>query len=188
MRPTSVTQSAAGPSAWVPVDYLAIAFGIGFGCSVSSGASLTYTVQHTFDDLGPGSPGTTPTTGFHYPTGGISQTTTTITVTDANHGLSVGDFVQLQGCGSGMDGAYTVASVTNANVYTLTSAVSQSATASSAGFVCGARVYNHPVVVGATARQDGNYAFPIRAMRVNVTAWTSGSVSLTVLQGVGAAG
>lgn len=188
MRPATVSMSAAGFSPWVIVDYLAIAFGIGFGCSVSSGASLTYTVQHTFDDPGPGSPGTTPTTGFHYPTGSIVQAGTTITVTDANHGLSVGDFVQLQGCGFGLDGPYNVASVTSTSVYTLTSGVSQNVTASTAGFVNGMRVYNHPVVVGATARQDGNYAYPIRAMRLNVTAYTSGSVSMTVLQGVGAAG
>ena len=37
-------------------------------------------------------------------------------------------------------------------------------------------------LVGATANQDGNIFFPIRAIRVNVTAGT-GSVEFTVLQG-----
>ena len=42
--------------------------------------------------------------------------------------------------------------------------------------------FTHSLVTGKTSNQDGNYAFPIRAMRLNVTAGT-GSVTLTVLQG-----
>ncbi len=34
-----------------------------------------------------------------------------------------------------------------------------------------------------TANDDGNYAFPIRATRLNVTAFTSGSATLTIIQG-----
>lgn len=43
--------------------------------------------------------------------------------------------------------------------------------------------FDHSSVSG-TADKDGNYAFPVRAVRLNVTAWTSGSAKLTVLQGV----
>lgn len=42
--------------------------------------------------------------------------------------------------------------------------------------------FTHATVTGKTANQDGNYAFPIRAMRLNVTAGT-GSVTITILQG-----
>lgn len=42
--------------------------------------------------------------------------------------------------------------------------------------------FTHTSVANKTANQDGNYAFPIRAMRINVTAGT-GSVTITVLQG-----
>jgi archaellum component FlaF (FlaF/FlaG flagellin family) len=40
--------------------------------------------------------------------------------------------------------------------------------------------FNHAVVNGATANTDGNYAFPIAAMRLNVTAGT-GSVTINIL-------
>lgn len=42
--------------------------------------------------------------------------------------------------------------------------------------------FKHSVLVGQSANRDGNYAFPIRAIRINVTAGT-GSVTLTILQG-----
>jgi hypothetical protein len=35
---------------------------------------------------------------------------------------------------------------------------------------------------GITADAQGNVFFPIRAVRLNVTAWTSGDVILTILQ------
>lgn len=43
--------------------------------------------------------------------------------------------------------------------------------------------FDHSVVTGKTASIDGNYAFPIRAMRLTCTAYTSGSGTLTILQG-----
>lgn len=42
--------------------------------------------------------------------------------------------------------------------------------------------FDHSTITGKTADQDGNYAFPVRAVRLNVTAWTSGDVSMTVIQ------
>ena len=42
--------------------------------------------------------------------------------------------------------------------------------------------FTHSTIVAQTTNKDGNYAFPIRAIRLNVTAGT-GSVTLTVLQG-----
>jgi hypothetical protein len=41
--------------------------------------------------------------------------------------------------------------------------------------------YDHPVVVSQSANMDGNYAFPVRGVRANITAGT-GSVIMTVLQ------
>ena len=43
--------------------------------------------------------------------------------------------------------------------------------------------FDHSVMTGLTANKDGNYAFPIRAIRLTCTAWTSGSGVLTVIQG-----
>lgn len=38
-------------------------------------------------------------------------------------------------------------------------------------------------VASATTNASGNYAFPVTAVRLNVTAYTSGTAVLTVLQG-----
>lgn len=40
--------------------------------------------------------------------------------------------------------------------------------------------FNHAFVVAQTANMDGNYAFPIAAMRLNVTSGT-GSVTINIL-------
>lgn len=42
--------------------------------------------------------------------------------------------------------------------------------------------FTHASIASATTSQDGNYAFPIRAVRLNVAA-TTGSVAMTVIQG-----
>jgi hypothetical protein len=42
--------------------------------------------------------------------------------------------------------------------------------------------FDHPDVTGETTNQDGNYAFPVRAIRLNVTAYTSGTAVLTLIQ------
>lgn len=43
--------------------------------------------------------------------------------------------------------------------------------------------FKHSTLVAQTANKDGNYAFPVRAVRVNNTAGT-GSTTLTILQGL----
>ena len=45
--------------------------------------------------------------------------------------------------------------------------------------------FDHPSVAAQTTNKDGNYAFPVRAIRLSVTAST-GSVTLTVIQAGGA--
>ena len=43
--------------------------------------------------------------------------------------------------------------------------------------------FKHSTLVAQTANKDGNYAFPIRAIRLNNTAGT-GDTTLTILQGL----
>jgi hypothetical protein len=50
MRPTSITVSSAASSAWIPVNYRQNSFLVGVGVVVPSG-TLTYKVQHTYDDI-----------------------------------------------------------------------------------------------------------------------------------------
>lgn len=58
--------------------------------------------------------------------GTYSQTTTTVTVTKSTHGYSVSDEVYLDfTSGDGVDGFYTIATVPDANTFTVTSTTSQ---------------------------------------------------------------
>lgn len=100
MKRQIIAKTGTGTTAWVPVDYGQAHFAIGFGV-VTSG-TVTYTIEHTFDD--------------------VFDSTVTPTA------------------------------------------------------------FSHEVLVGQTASQDGNYAFPIAAVRINVTAGT-GTATLTLLQG-----
>ena len=45
--------------------------------------------------------------------------------------------------------------------------------------------FDHSTIVTQTANKDGNYAFPITAVRLVVTAYTSGNVTATFLQSSG---
>lgn len=51
MRPIRVTVGAQTDSAAIPLDTYADPFNVGLAVVLSAGASLTYTVQHTFDDV-----------------------------------------------------------------------------------------------------------------------------------------
>lgn len=103
-RPIRKTLSAAGVSAPVPMDIHNPA-NISISVTLSAGASLTYTVEHTFDDV-------------------FANTFNPATAT----------------------------------------------------------WFPNATVAGETANQDGNYAFPVTAIRLNVTAYTSGSATLTIIQ------
>lgn len=102
MRPQSIAVSSQAASNPVPLDWKRTPFAIGFCVELSGGATLTYTVQHTFDDI--------------------------------NNGET-------------------------------------------------AVWFDHSSVTGKTANADGNYAFPVTAIRLNVTAYTSGTATLKALQG-----
>lgn len=47
--------------------------------------------------------------------------------------------------------------------------------------IANATWFDHPTVVSKSANQDGNYAYPIYALRLNVTAWSAGTATLTVI-------
>lgn len=44
--------------------------------------------------------------------------------------------------------------------------------------------WDHATIVGQTTKKDGNYAFPITAMRLSVTVSSGGTCSMTMIQGV----
>lgn len=179
MRPILVTLApAAAPAvtAWIPVNYLQVDFAISLAGIISSGASLTWQIQHTFDDPGP--QGLVDVK--------ITRAATVATVVHPNHHASVGDsIVVIEAGDANLNGTYDIASIVDANTYTYTVAN----TGATADIGCSKlnllRVFTHASLTGQTGRADGNYAFPIQALRGRVTVWASGTLDLLVLQGMG---
>ena len=104
MRPIVISQTGAGATAPVPMNQYTSPFNVGFGCIVSAGATVSYTVQHTFDDV-------------------FSPTFNPATAT----------------------------------------------------------WFNHSDVSSQTANTDGNYAFPVTAIRLNVGS-SNGTVTIKAIQ------
>lgn len=105
MRPVRVTLSSATSSNPIPLDTYADPFNVGFSVVLAPGSTLTYTVEHTFDDVF--APTFSPATATWFPNSGASAKTTSV---------------------------------------------------------------------------DGNYAFPVTAIRLRVSAYTSGAANFTVIQ------
>ena len=101
MRPQIFSQTGVGTSAWIPLDYKQSPFNVGFG--VVTNGTVTYDIEHTFDDVFDSS--ITPT------------------------------------------------------------------------------AFKHSYLTSQTTNKDGNYAFPINAVRINNTAGT-GTTTVTLLQGL----
>ncbi len=162
--------SAAGVSTWIFVDQRRKWLGIGLHVALSSGASLTYSVQHSFDNL------RAMFTDFT-----ATRVTTTVTVTKVNHGLSVGDYVYQEGVGAPMDGEHTVASVADLDTFTYTVANSGVTSAPNSRMAT-ARVFPNATLALLTASADGNYMFPPAVIRLKISTYGSGFADLTVIQ------
>ena len=177
MRPVSYTLSATGVGPWVPLDYNQSPFAVGLGVKLSAGAVLTYTVQHTFVDI---------FSLLRLTALTRAATVATITFSD-NVGLSVADWLNVQGAGAPFDGEYAVATVVGLNqvTYTVANTGPTSVLTQQGVGVAVARIFPHAVLAAQTASMDGNYAFQIRACRLNVTAFTSGQAVFSVAQATG---
>lgn len=166
---TPQTLSAAGAGDWLvtPADG---AVGMSLAVTLSSGASLTYKVQHSLDD---------PNAAISCT---VTRSSTTATLAYTDHGLTTSDSVIVRGVAP-FNGQYAVASVVDANTITFTVAASGSTSATVT--VAKMRVFDHDVLTGKTVAATGNYILPVAACRLNVTAYTSGKATLTTLQAVG---
>ena len=105
-QPIRVTLGSATTSNVIPLDNYRTPFNVGIGCVLSAGASLTYKVQYTYDDVQASTFSPSTATWFDHATLAPAKTTTS----------------------------------------------------------------------------DGNIIVPVTAIRLNVTAWTSGTVTMTVIQ------
>ena len=105
MRPIRLTVASQTTSAPIVLDGYISPFNIGVAVIISLGGSLTYTVQHTFDDV-------------------FAKT----------YNPATGNW------------------------------------------------FDNATLATKTASADGNYAFPVTAIRLNVTVYTSGSATITAAQ------
>lgn len=180
MHLTPQSLAAVGASPWMIPNPLLRNFAIGLGLTFGVTANLTVSVQHTFDD-----PAQNPRAVA------LARAGTVLTITDNGHNLNVGDNTILSNPGSDPNntfaGSYDVATVVDANNYTVT--VPNAGAAAAGGALQSFRVFNHATLNGVTGappvRADGNYAYPIGAFRLKCTAWTAGTATLTGQQGMG---
>lgn len=107
-RPVRVTVGAVAVSNPIPLNNYTSPFNVGIGVDVSAGATLTYSVEHTYDDV------------------------------------------------------------------------------FAANFVPASAVwYANSGITAQTGDKDGSYASPVTAVRLNMTAWTTGTATMTVIQAGG---
>ena len=186
MRPVCCTVPSAVAGPWIPLDYIESWFGVSLFVTLSEDASgMTYTVDFTGDDTGP--VGVRPIK--------ISRSGTVATVTDlgpvasqykydnvSRHGLVAADSVVIQSS-LGFDGTYAVVTTPTPTSYTITVPNSGVTVDGGNAKVNALRVFNHTVLTAQTVRNFGTFNYPVRAIRLRLSAWTAGQATLCILQG-----
>src|SRR5262245_42541994 len=140
MRIVTVRLSALGSSEWVVVDRYTPGFVVGLGAKLSSNGNLTYSVEHTFDNI----------LQDFKPSSTITRAATVATIPITNHGLAVADFVRVLGAGAPFDGSFAVATVPDQNSVTVTVLNTGPTTASIDATVCTGRVFAHDTLAVKT--------------------------------------
>jgi hypothetical protein len=178
MRPITLRMSAAGYSAWVPINRMQQSFVIGLAVNISTGATMTFSVQYSLDD--PNDPMNL-TQVFT-----LSRSTTTLTVTKTAHGLIVGDSVKLWGNGGApLDLTSNVVAITDLNNFTVTVADSGLSAGNRVGWLQTMRALAFADMAAKSASLTGRLELPVTAVRLNVSAYTSGTADLQVIQARG---
>lgn len=165
MRPKKQTLAAVGSSNWLPVDFRGDQFGIGIGVNVSSGSTLTYSIQHTFDNV------------YEVQNVAIARVTTTATVTfDSPHGKVTGDSINITGTREdNLAGTFAIASTPSDT--TLTYTVSDTGSTAESAKATVYSVFEHESLTGLSATADGGYTLPPSAIRLIVSAHSAGNVT-----------
>jgi hypothetical protein len=175
--PLKQTVAAVGAGPWIPVDYLQRPFNVGLFVSLSEDAAgITYSVEHTPDN---------PNNLKGNTVASLTRSTTVATLTMSSaHGLSAGDSVTVFGSGDpNLDGTYAVASTPSTTSLTYTVANTGATAGGPYTQAILMRVFPHDYMAAQTTRQDGNYAFPVMAIHLHVTALSAGSATLEITQG-----
>lgn len=87
MRPVRVSVSAAANSQPIPLDQYISPFNVGWSVDLSLGASLTYRIQHTFEDVF--APGWSPATAVWYDNSAFAGPTNKSVSYDGNYAFPV---------------------------------------------------------------------------------------------------
>lgn len=178
MYPITQRLSAAGYTPWVPINRLQTSFNVALAVVLSSGASLTYTVEYTLDNP---HDSMNQTQNFT-----LSRTTTVLTVIKTAHGLSVGDWVNLWGNGGApLDGEFQVATIVDANTFTVPVAAAGLSAGNGTGWLQTLRVFSHATLTGLTASASGSFSSPPFATRLHVSTYSSGTADFDIIQGRG---
>lgn len=167
--PMKQTVSSATRGAWIPLNTYISPFNVGIGCVCSSNINATYSVEYSHDN------------SLDWVACSIVAAATTATLTLVNHGLTTSDSIIVSGTGNAnVDGTFQVAGVTDQNVvtYTITSTTA-SFTSAKVGVM---RVFVHSTLAAKTANADGNIAYPVQAVRLRLTSWVAGYVTMLVNQ------
>lgn len=169
MRQQVVRLAAAGSSQWLFLNDRED-FNVGLVVTLDSTANLTYDVEITYDR----------NTSKRHQIATFSSAVNTVTVTLADHGLATGDNVIVFDTGnSDFDGRFDVTVVDDDTfTYTVTGVGSATAT----GKVLSFRVFDHATLAAETTAQQGVQVIPVAGVRLNITSYTAGSATLTVLQ------
>lgn len=176
MKSVTVSLSAAGNSAWLPIDYRQVPFALALAVNLSQAANLTVDVQFAFDRP-------------NYRTVLISRVGTTATVTDVAHQLKTGDSIIVQGAGSPFDtdaNAGADITVTGNDTYTYTVANSGPTFAQPDMKLRSFRPQTHATltaITGAGQRVSGSITSPVTAVRLKTSAFVAGVAELTAVQG-----
>lgn len=176
MRPVTQRFSVAGLGAPVMVNYIQNAFALALYIYFS-GTTLACKVQLSGDDPSQNrrQPG--------IPT--VTRVTTTATVVDTAHNLVNGSTIFVQGAGAPFDTGPAGADITvvDANTYTYTVANSGLAAGQNGFTLAHLRWFDHATLGAVAASANGNVAFPVRAVRLNIATLTAGLVDFIVEQG-----
>lgn len=177
MRQQTVTLSAAGSSKWLLVDPRRFQdFNANLAVTLDNTANLTYDVELTLDA----------NSNQRWQKATIARTGTTATVTLADHGLKTGDNIQVFDTNytnhnpePNLEGSFDI-TVTGDDTFTYT--VVDTGQTSAIGRIISFSVFDHASLAGETTEQSGVQNDPVSGIRLNITAYTAGSATLTVLQ------
>lgn len=182
--PAYVTLAAVGNSPWVPLSYLQAPFGVTMACTLSGAGNLTYSVQYSYDGQD--------VSNSQLVT--IVRTAGSANVLWPDHGLVTGDAVITTATGSpNLDSATDADNRPIAQDITYVDENNFTYVVANSGATFGAqpsrcrrfRVFTHAVLAALTARADSNFNLPCQFVRLKVTAYTAGKITMAVTQGSG---